>query len=599
MQKNILTQQQIDNLNKIPNLNKEIDKSKEDYFGKEHNTLKDRLDSDFDTTYISGIKHSFIEKTITDNTCIEATIEGKSKDLVIKGETLQNLLSENKTISSTPNRDSFLTNKLSVDWIVNKKYTVIFKLDKVGIGDISFRSDNNISDFSSKQNFSSGQNKILFTPTKTPSTNPVLVIALRDNTDVIITISDSMVLEGDWTNKNVPEHFENIKSVGEEDNNKIKLLSFSGFNLINYHLGKNVGGISSNGELSTSGEFTNLDSTFKHFTPVCLNETYSYFIKSLDSNNKPMPFWGEISGYDENFNFVKRILRSSTSPKIFNIDDNRIKYIRAGVRGTFKPTLVKGDISNSQPNTILVDGLYEYRVENKTEILLPIKNGLKSVGDIKDKIDYVNGNIIENIGRIVLNGSENWSKINPDDRSSAFECRDFRDKFLKFNSESFIFDKIPNSDECYIINTKDGWHIDSEKDIWIRIDNTLLDEVSANGFKKKLRENPITIYYQLANPIIHKINEFVNLKTYNDKTYINLENKIKPTLTCKVPINTPVYIANIEKENENIRKYNEEINNLLDDNINSLTAMDQTLISNDLELDFRLFEVEMKFNTTR
>ncbi|NFH85090.1 hypothetical protein FDA28_17400, partial [Clostridium botulinum] len=48
-----------------------------------------------------------------------------------------------------------------------------------------------------------------------------------------------MILEGDWTNKEIPQYFEGIKSVGEAEGNKISILTCGG-NLFGGNLPINV-----------------------------------------------------------------------------------------------------------------------------------------------------------------------------------------------------------------------------------------------------------------------------------------------------------------------------------------------------------------------
>lgn len=93
-----------------------------------------------------------------------------------------------------------------------------------------------------------------------------------------------------------------------------------------------------------------------------------------------------------------------------------------------------------------------------------------------------------------------------------------------------------------------------------------------------LLENVITdkinTYYVLEEPIETPLNENINLKTFNEKTYVSFENSINGTSSFKTPVNTNKLINDLKFEKEDLK---EKFNNLTNEFENFKTYMIQTL----------------------
>ncbi|MGU9358557.1 BppU family phage baseplate upper protein [Clostridium perfringens] len=98
--------------------------------------------------------------------------------------------------------------------------------------------------------------------------------------------------------------------------------------------------------------------------------------------------------------------------------------------------------------------------------------------------------------------------------------------------------------------------------IGIKILKTKLSTPNVDGFKEWLKANPTTIVYQLATPTVEIVENCVDidLDTFGEKTYFNIENSIKGSLDFKVPSNIGSVVQNMAKEVNNIW---DVINNLL------------------------------------
>ena len=102
----------------------------------------------------------------------------------------------------------------------------------------------------------------------------------------------------------------------------------------------------------------------------------------------------------------------------------------------------------------------------------------------------------------------------------------------------------------------------------------------------RLKENPITVYYQALEPIITKHNKNIKLKTFEGKTHITSDNYLRPTLSCKVPSNVQAVVSSLMLENE-------ELNNTI--SVMSLKNEETELenIETNLDQDVRLTMLEL------
>ena len=156
------------------------------------------------------------------------TTEGVDSGLVdveVEGNTLVNRFSYNKfpfilngSGGQTIIKDDF---KISNP---NDEYTFILSLSNV-------QNNNNplLIDFSGGTGSPSisifpknGLNKLLVT--NKVSTNDLWIYFLEDDI-ASATVDSILILEGDWTDKEIPPYFEGIKSVGELEGNKIEVIS--------------------------------------------------------------------------------------------------------------------------------------------------------------------------------------------------------------------------------------------------------------------------------------------------------------------------------------------------------------------------------------
>lgn len=538
--------------------------TKVDYFGKEHNNVVDRLNSDFDNVHQRINDSSYLEYTGS-NITANNTYYGLTKELTVKGRTLQNLCSTNNTITGTPNlSEIFFYNNLSAPWKINTTYTFIFTLTKDCTGDISFRGKNNVPITGmTSYSFKAGINKctLIATVRAYDEEGVTAYVALRVGAEEL-TISNFMVLEGDYTNTPIEElpFGEGIYSVGESEiteEGKYKISWKScGKNLLDLSKHKGVTSYVHNGVTFTYNENTKKftvngtatsDITYRVLLEASKNERFVRF--NPNSNYKfsvsvPLPFYIQIS--EKNVASQSTINPYTNYSGISNLN-NKCNYIMVwGIK--------QGDVFENlefglqvEEGTVTTD--YEPYQETVQE--LQLSEPLRSLPNgTADEITE-DGTEIRRIGKIVLDGSENWgvSGMAPQKKTLIFQgdviYQLVKPKSLA-NSDKFATYTDTTTDEEGILpfsgtgNTR----------IYFRINKSKLITQDVKGFKQWLSQNPTTVYYELAKPIITKHNININLKTYDRTTHITSDNYLQATISCKVPSNVQATIMNLKEENE-------------------------------------------------
>ena len=183
---------------------------------------------------------------------------------------------------------------------------------------------------------------------------------------------------------------------------------------------------------------------------------------------------------------------------------------------------------------------YKPYQETITEIDLQGNFIAKLPNGIEDKLYLNQGHLYleQNVGKIVLNGTENWNKdVNLDDSTDYFHIRDIG--IDKNNIDSVICDHFIKGSA-------------SKQGFWgttvfvITINKTLTGIVASDTidqrktkFKTWLSENNVTVYYELATPVIHDLGEY-SIETLKGNSTIRAISNLQPSnMYCK-------YIRDIE-----------------------------------------------------
>lgn len=373
-----------------------------------------------------------------------------------------------------------------------------------------------------------------------------------------------MILEGNWTNKSLPEYFEGLKSVGEKENcDKINILS-CGKNLYPYNASGNFP--NSNGSWyfgnGVGGAYSDMTNKEKqlHFTL----EAGTYYFSCKTKNTTQLITLKEELSFNKNSRFT---IDKKTTFIIRFLKDSNNNVI-------FEDIQITKDMTPTE---------YEPYKSNQKEILLnePLR-GLP--GGAKDTIEKVNGKwkLIRRCREMILNGKENWGATGGGGHATknTFEIN------LPYNgprqgSISCLSDLFANNvtsgipDENCFRCVYDGI---VNKGIFLLFSprTSLIPYRDTNAWKKWLSQNPVKVIYELETPIIEDIDPVVLQCWKGGNIFIDEVLPVESTHT--VALNKPAQIQNNIEEltslRDRVQKLEEQYNSTI------LTQAYQTILLN-------------------
>lgn len=476
----------------------------------------------------------------------ENTLESRTEGIIIKGRTLQNLVSNtpaknasNVQIEKLLKSEMF---KVETTYTVNipnrnNKPIIIVVKTKDGV-------TKNINLRGSENTFTvEGEYPIVYRLTLHNSNG-------WDVNNDLTNADKSVIVEGN--NIIIDNYFEGIKSFGEAeqegDKYKISILSH-GKNFFNINEFSEK--INEKGELEFKADgnsrvanymqiyternlnskiiFNGYDSVGREFTTV--NQDKYYIWVGLHGDKKDNKVWGEI------------ILPKNTTCYYSAINEKGDNFVK------FKNIQIEVGTSKTQ---------YEPYKCDKKDIL--ISAPLRNVDDVQDIMYEDNGQVkvYRKLGKYTFTGDEN------------FALNASRDDYIRFvintlpqpvdtDKTGIISNNFPSNSDSITKETVFGYE---ETGIVFCILKSKLTTPNVEGFKAWLKANPTTVIYQLAEPVTEVVENCVDidLDTYQEKTYFNILNSLPGTLDFKVPSNIGSLVQSNAKEINNI---NEFINNFI------------------------------------
>ncbi len=562
------------------------------------NLIQDVNKNIADANVIPTKEYSSYFKDITTTNYINDTLDcrnGYFKNVGIKGNTLINIINFK---NSEVNGDGAPT--ITIDTIgvkaentvqgsnvisyntnifkCNTEYTVFFNIDTTKIQgkncSLGFKIGN---DFAvNKQIISTTTNSInRKIKIKTPETGFVEALTIGVHTNEMIKgdyiyISNLLVLEGDWTNKQEPSCFEGIKSIGELSpikiiSNNINMANIT-YNNVSYNNIPFVN-IKENG-IDILGNEINQRICFDMY----LKKNTKYIIKGKRLNNlgnKNSAVMMRIKNTDTMYG---DLLDGNEFSFIFN-SANENKFLLCfytNLETIENKTFSWGDIQiiEETKNQEFVPSQRDI-LELDNIILSGLPNG---ICDIYDK----NNKIIRNVDKVIFNGSENWVDNNIDSidyfqmelvyqNGGASEKGDNR-----IISDKFSFGLNHGTDD------KEGVSCNENK-IYLKILKNKLSTPNLAGFKKWLMQNNTIVYFIKSTPTFEDIKENKSLQcfadgivTFEDTFYPNLE------LTYPITFNSAMLTNSIELNN---------FNNIIEDNINIINTNTTNINKNTTDIN--------------
>ncbi|WP_415338691.1 hypothetical protein [Clostridium perfringens] len=577
---------------------KELKNARTATTGEIFDTLDERIDCEVDRLN-KKIEVSFLQQEDKGKHVIENTVEGMTTDMVIKGRTLQNFKSNVKNYISkwVDNGDNYSLNLpsgsgqpyilygLTQTLKENQKYTVIVNLIEYTSGALHFsfmNSEGNKPASTELVAESKGLKKFVFTINNTIKAETLRILP-RNGVDNIYSISKNiLILEGDWTNKPIPEYFEGIKSFGQEED-KISILSH-------------------NKNLLNTNEFTNnkflsyVDGTIQELREGrCITEKFYELPQNIvlsSSENLWKGFWI----YDSNFNFIRNV----ENPNDVHVTrQSNEKYYRIGIQELKDSILSK----RVQLEEGAIKTTYEPYKEDKKDILLSelgFDEGLRGLNDIVyDELNSIKNVVIKRVDKYIVTGNENFIT---DIRGDYMYCYFILEGSKPSSGLEAICNQFKYIDGLWnkdnpSVQGQEGFDLSGSNSLSFQLSINKLETHNTEGVKKHFKSlydggNPVEVYYWLAEPIEIPLDESINLKVFNEKTYVSFENSISGTSSFKAPVDTKTTIARLNRENRALEEENKTLRQDFESTTLSLTDSDLELVKQNVDIDFRLMEVE-------
>ena len=403
----------------------------------------------------------------------------------------------------------------------------------------------------------------------------------------ITLYKDMILLEGDYSETpidEIPKYFEDMKSSFTD---KVVDINVQGKNL--FDVSKLA--VSKNNNVNISYHD---DKLFLHGV---INNNYTSFLTtntlkkgtySLKIYNKGI-YW-DYKAKIWGFNADKKLIANINNGETFSIEEDIVE-IKLVIQGVVSGDTVDSEVTVQIEKSPVATSYEPYSIYNyKFDIKEPLRGLPNGIGD---EIRNNNGQweLVRKVGQKTLNGTENWQ--------IAVKEEDYNTMYLNVsdigNAKIYVDPStIPNI-MCNILpvtsyNTAYYMSSDSSlmcitnrnnkasQSIAIRmLNNTNTVEVLTNWLSK----NPITVYYELAEPIITPIDpiEF----DISQGTTVNINSNIPPASTHKVILNRAGQIEQGIELIANLKSRINELENIYDSN---LIATQYRL--NNLKLNYEL-----------
>ena len=376
-----------------------------------------------------------------------------------------------------------------------------------------------------------------------------------------VEISDLVLVEGDWSDKEIPDYFEGLKSVGELTENSVTI-KYKNKNILpsNFINKSWVEPYRAKARISSE------------FIPYKKNTLYTVY--GLDGNAYKdvfIEYSNEIYklGTTDNINIVRERIAHFTKISSVTFTPNpNYKYMAIYTYSLDYPDnyVDIAEISVCEGDTPPL----EYIKSESKDFNIDLKEPLRSTPNgTKDKLVKINGQwfVERNCGETILNGDENWSPLKLDyynNKNIVYAHINKPNVSINKRDEiTIISDKFQgltyNSTYASKSNGIEGISSGNDYKLYLFIDKSKLPTEDVNGLKEWLRDNNIKVVYELENPIYEPIKSELSINLFEGATHISNNSNIPTNMEITVDrtLNRAVEAIELAKINptvENLSK---------------------------------------------
>ncbi|MBS4894059.1 MAG: hypothetical protein KHZ90_09850 [Veillonella parvula] len=578
--------------------------------GEQFNSLDERIDCEIDRLN-KKIEVSMLQQESAESHIIENSVEGMTTDMVIKGRTFNNLITNgqgtfaiDKSVDDNSRIHIFSTTYPLQTGKTYKGYLVMNNIENANRLSIYgyYDSTGGLTAYgNSTLNNNLGIIKFTWTPTNSNNDKFYLnkIGLYLEHSDFIngakATFSDFMLFEEETDLTYIDEYFDGIKSFGQQED-KISILS-SGKNLVDL---KNI-----LDDFSIS--YTSLDGGYKIngngklfrglFYPKNPKKQYTLTLeaKTITMTN----FRCEVVYTDGSLGSTE-IIREQN--KMINLimttrSDKEIAYFRMNWTNTGEVVLKNLQIEEGARTP------YEpYKCDKKDILLqeLGFDEGLMGLNNIVyDELNSIKNVAIKRVAKYIVTGNENFIT---DIRGDYMYCYFILEGSKSSSGVEAICNQFKYIDGLWnkdnpSVQGQEGFDLSGSNSLSFQLSINKLETHNTEGVKKYFKSlydggNPVEVYYWLAEPIETHLNENINTKTFGERTYVSFGNAISGTSSFKIPVDTIDTIVRLNRENRALEEENKTLRQDFESITLVLTDSDLELVKQNVDMDFRLMEVE-------
>ena len=264
---------------------------------------------------------------------------------------------------------------------------------------------------------------------------------------------------------------------------------------------------------------------------------------------------GFNSGYQipkDSVGIFKKLLTTKESFSTTQLSDVRIPSSANGGEIKFTYMIIEGDHTQEDipyfegMQSVQAPGVTMTNEDNTKTITLstPSDLELRKVGEVQDELNVMTGEVVERIGEMVLDGSENWQEYTTNTTNTY--CGVIRDDTISnYKGTIYLNDKLAQLSDSDI--DSEGIRINSGKRIFVRL-NRNKGVTDLATFKQYLSQNPITIQYELATPtaktvdlsVVNQDGNETKLRTFDDTTHVLLNSEGVPIQKASLTVKTKI-----------------------------------------------------------
>ena len=204
---------------------------------------------------------------------------------------------------------------------------------------------------------------------------------------------------------------------------------------------------------------------------------------------------------------------------------------------------------------------------------------LRGIGDVKDTLDCLTGEVVQKFTTKTYNGSENW--ILHTASSNLVNCLHFfvNENDMKKNGKAIS----PQIKTLNYSEYKDDEYISigGSQHLHYKVDKNKLTSQDVNGFKQWLSQNPFTVQYQLATESVKTVDlttvdqdgQPTKLKTFNDITHVEIKaDNLIPSVDVEVATKISETLSTMGLKHHDISEAQNKLGQTIDEQTENTDA---------------------------